>query len=112
MSPPSAVTIERMRCHYILPRGHPAPESARAGWDALVSRDLSGALASLLGGAMPLDGMDEGMCFVRRLDIRLSFDSAAASFACLRSWAKTLGRAVLDEMAPGDNENVVRFSSR
>ncbi|HSF43579.1 MAG TPA: hypothetical protein VLT87_27545 [Thermoanaerobaculia bacterium] len=106
------LTVERMDALYRLPAGHPQPAAARHRLDRLVAAELPRLLSSLLAPALPAG--DPSLWLIRRLDVDLSCDLAAADDARLaRAWAGEVGSALMRTLARGpDGETVLRFPDR
>jgi hypothetical protein len=103
------LVLERMRCTYWVPSGHPSPESVRARLDPLLAERVPTACARLLRDQWDED--DPSIWYVRNVEVELDLDMDVADDERLaRAWAESLAAALMRRMAAGtDRDDMVRF---
>lgn len=104
----NAVSIGRWQAEYLIPRGHPAPESLKGRLDDALHRLLRETLDSTLSPLASAAG--ESIWLIRRLELDLSANTAADMDRATGAWARQIaGKLDRTLQAGADGENVLHF---
>ena len=105
------VYAEELQAHYLVARGHPAPERLRARLDEATGEALRRTLTTLL--AQHIDPADDAIWLIRRLDIVVSMNAAWDPDQITQVWAQQIALALVQLLNAGsDGVDVIRFGSR
>ena len=107
----SRVTIERLRCTYLVAHEHPAPDSVRGRLDAAM-RQLPAVCGQLLDPL--LDTGDPSVWLIRRLDLDLTLEAGLLDDDRLAHlWGTRIVAALAGALAGrADGESILHFADR
>lgn len=105
-----AVLIERARCRYRVPRGHPRNGELQVRLDRLLRERVPAACDELLARSIP---SGPGIVVIDRLDLRLVFANGPGGEARVAAvWARGIAVAVARALAEAAPDRVARFDDR
>ena len=108
-SPTHRLHIERYRSECIVATAHPNRLRLKNELEASISDRLPGTLATAL--APFFRSADDGVVFIRRLDVPLTVSSAWSRERCARRFAAVLSRSLAQTVQAG-GDDVIRFPDR
>lgn len=107
----STIDIDCLHAEVLVASDHPAPDSVATRLRETAARHLEGALRSIFTPL--LSDSDTGIWLVRRLDVDVHVNLAAAGESVTRSWAAQIARALTPILrGTGDGVNVLWFPDR
>jgi hypothetical protein len=107
----SSFYIERLSCQYLVPGDQPVLEALKVKLDSAIQDRLTRELATLLSRALTV--ADEGMWFIRRIEVNLDLNVAWESERLARLWALSIVRSLASILqADGNGSSALYFPSR
>ena len=102
--------IGRWTNHYLVPAGHPDPDGLRQRLDAAAASDLAPALAQSLAPLLRDD--DQRICFIKRVDLPVTLQTAWSAGQIGRVWSAALTQVLARALAASSGDDIVIFRDR
>lgn len=104
-----ALTIRRWDSVHLVAEDHPAAERVQHQLDDALRAGFDRAIGDALAASF---GCNEDLVFVRRLQIDIAVDTAWDRDRLAEAWSRVFARELVQELAAGESDNVVRFPTR